>query len=131
MPIPGIRPPATFVAFKQCRHQLMRITNGLQILHVETNEFTEEFESLSEDVVWLRWDRFPLKSLPPWLTLRHLSVLELDFFSQSEELWEDNVDVSSLISSFNVITYKLINSSCFSQLSIIMFAAASFAIEKA
>ncbi|XP_059064075.1 disease resistance protein Roq1-like [Cryptomeria japonica] len=64
MPIRGIQPPATFVAYKEYT-QLMgissRLSNGLEILHVEGNDFTENFASLSEHLVWLRWEGFPLK----------------------------------------------------------------------
>ncbi|GLJ34003.1 hypothetical protein SUGI_0683870 [Cryptomeria japonica] len=95
MPIRGIRPPATFVAFKEYT-QLMgissRLSNGLEILHVNGNELTENFASLSEHLVWLRWKGFPLKKIPLWLTLRHLSVLEIDGADELKELWEDNVD---------------------------------------
>ncbi|XP_059065143.1 disease resistance protein RPV1 [Cryptomeria japonica] len=94
MPIRGIQPPATFVAYKEYT-QLMgissRLSNGLEILHVEGNDFTENFASLSEHLVWLRWEGFPLKKIPVWLTLRHLSVLEIHG-GELEELWEDNVD---------------------------------------
>ncbi|GLJ33992.1 hypothetical protein SUGI_0683690 [Cryptomeria japonica] len=95
MPIRGIQPPATFVAYKEYT-QLMgissRLSNGLEILHVEGNDFTENFASLSEHLVWLRWEGFPLKRIPVWLTLRHLSVLEIHGADELEELWEDNVD---------------------------------------
>ncbi|GLJ34002.1 hypothetical protein SUGI_0683850 [Cryptomeria japonica] len=95
MPIRGIQPPATFVAYKEYT-QLMgissRLSNGLEILHVEGNDFTENFASLSEHLVWLRWEGFPLKKIPVWLTLRHLSVLEIHGAHELEELWEDNVD---------------------------------------
>ncbi|XP_057814294.2 disease resistance protein TAO1 isoform X2 [Cryptomeria japonica] len=98
----GIQPADSFVAFKEYRLQFMgisrrsskrlRFSNGLQILSVKGNEFTEEFAPLSEDLVWLRWEGFPLRSLPSWLTLKNLSVLELHKADELEELWKDNVE---------------------------------------
>ncbi|XP_059065247.1 disease resistance protein Roq1-like isoform X2 [Cryptomeria japonica] len=102
MLIRGIRPANAFVAFKEYTYQLiqnssrlserLRFSNGLQILSVKGNEFTEEFASLSEDLVWLRWEDFPLRNLPTWLTLRCLSVLELHGANELEELWEESAD---------------------------------------
>ncbi|XP_059065030.1 disease resistance protein RPV1 isoform X1 [Cryptomeria japonica] len=102
MLIRGIRPANAFVAFKEYTYQLiqnsirlserLKFSNGLQILSVKGNEFTEEFASLSEDLVWLRWEDFPLRNLPTWLTLRCLSVLELHGANELEELWEESAD---------------------------------------
>ncbi|GLJ33981.1 hypothetical protein SUGI_0683420 [Cryptomeria japonica] len=102
LPLRGIQYADALVAFKECTHQFMGISSrrskrlrrstGLQILYVEGNEFREEFSSLSEDLVWLRWDNFPLRNLPSWLTLRHLSVLELYGADMLEDLWDDNAE---------------------------------------
>ncbi|GLJ10176.1 hypothetical protein SUGI_0123440 [Cryptomeria japonica] len=101
-PIRGIQPADAFVVFKEYTYQLMgnpigrgerlKLPNGLQILSVAGNEFTEEFASLSEDLVWLRWNFFPLKKFPSWLTLKYLRVLELHKAYELEELWPDNAD---------------------------------------
>ncbi|XP_057861720.1 disease resistance protein RPV1 [Cryptomeria japonica] len=100
--IRGIQPANVFVAFKEYTHWLMgnssrqskrhRFSNVLQILFVEGNEFTEEFASLSKDLVWLRWEGFCLRNLPSWLTLKNLRVLELRGAEELEELWQDNAD---------------------------------------
>ncbi|XP_057863159.2 disease resistance protein Roq1 [Cryptomeria japonica] len=101
-PIREIQPADSFVAFKEYMHQLMgdsirrskrlRFSNRLQILSVKGNEFTEEFASLSEDLVWLCWEDFPLQNVPTWLTLKNLRVLELHVANELEELWEEKAD---------------------------------------
>ncbi|GLJ10178.1 hypothetical protein SUGI_0123490 [Cryptomeria japonica] len=98
--IRGIKPADAFVAFKEYTQQVAgsssrvskhpRFSNALEILSVNGNEFTEEFASLSEELVWLRWEGFPLKNLPSWLILKKLSVLELHAADNLEELWQDN-----------------------------------------
>lgn len=120
--IRGIKPADAFVAFKEYTQQVAgsssrvskhpRFSNALEILSVNGNEFTEEFASLSEELVWLRWEGFPLQNLPSWLILKKLSVLELHAADNLEELWQDNACVSILLSSFKKIT----SSSCFSEL---------------
>lgn len=107
MVIRGIQCADAFCAFKEYRHRLMgnsnrqsklpRLSIELQILFVRGNELTEEFASLSEDLVWLRWENFPDRSLPSWLTLRNLSTLELSGANELEELWKSNADVSNSI----------------------------------
>ncbi|GLJ16928.1 hypothetical protein SUGI_0292310 [Cryptomeria japonica] len=65
--IRGIQPADALVAFKQYMHRLLmrkssrqskrlRFSNELRILFVKRNEFTEEFASLSEELVWLHWE---------------------------------------------------------------------------
>ena len=73
--------------------KIPRLSVKLQILFVKGNEFTEEFASISEDLVWLRWENFPHRSFPSWLSLRNLSVLELSGANELEELWECNANV--------------------------------------
>ncbi|GLJ45356.1 hypothetical protein SUGI_0954690 [Cryptomeria japonica] len=102
-PIRGIQPADSFVAFKKYTQQLMRnsirqskrlrFSNGLQILSVRESEFTEEFATLSEDLVMLFWKDFPLRNVPSWLTLKNLRVLELDGADELEELWQNNADL--------------------------------------
>ncbi|XP_057835033.2 disease resistance protein Roq1 [Cryptomeria japonica] len=102
MLIRGIQSADAFCAFKEYKYPLMRTSKRqsklprlsvkLQILFVRGNEFTEEFASLSEDLVWLRWENFPQRSLPSWFTLRNLSVLELSGANELEELWKSNAD---------------------------------------
>ncbi|GLJ45355.1 hypothetical protein SUGI_0954640 [Cryptomeria japonica] len=101
-PIRGIQPADSFLAFKKYTQQLMgnsirrskrlRFSNGLQILSVRGSEFTEEFATLSEDLVMLVWKDFPLSHVPSWLTLKNLRVLELDGADKLEELWQNNSD---------------------------------------
>ncbi|GLJ45358.1 hypothetical protein SUGI_0954730 [Cryptomeria japonica] len=101
-PIRGIQPADSFVAFKKYTQQLMgnsirrskrlRFSDGLQILSVRGSEFTEEFATLSEDLVMLVWKDFPLSHVPSWLTLKNPRVLELDGADELEELWQNNSD---------------------------------------
>ncbi|GLJ10177.1 hypothetical protein SUGI_0123460 [Cryptomeria japonica] len=101
-PIRGMQPAESFVAFKRYTHQSigfssrrskrLRFSNKLQILFVRGNEFTEEFASLSQDLVWLRWEGFQLRNIPSWLTLKNLSVLELHAANELEELWQNIAD---------------------------------------
>ena len=105
------------MAFKEYTHQLkgiairrskrLRFTYGLQILSVKGNQFTEEFASLSQDLVWLRWEDFPLKNVPSWLTLKNLMVLELHSAYELEQLWQDDAEVSISLPRFKKITTKL------------------------
>ncbi|XP_057856507.2 disease resistance protein Roq1-like [Cryptomeria japonica] len=96
-PIRGIKPADAFVAFKEYTDQLAENSSrrskclGLKILFVKGNEFTEEFAS--EELVWLRWECFPLGKFPSWLALQNLSVLELHIAYDLEELWQDNEDL--------------------------------------
>ncbi|GLJ11110.1 hypothetical protein SUGI_0143240 [Cryptomeria japonica] len=100
--IRGIQPADAFVAFKEYTHRLMgnssrrskrlRFSNELQILSVKGNEFTEQFASLTEDLVWLHWEGFLQRKLPPWLIFKNLRILELDGADELEELWQDNAN---------------------------------------
>lgn len=104
------------MAFKEYTEQLtgkairrskrLRFSYGLQILSVKANEFTEEFASLSQDLVWLRWEDFPLRNLPSWFALKNLEILEINRASKLEELWQDDAEVSILLSWFKKITKK-------------------------
>ncbi|KAH9289020.1 hypothetical protein KI387_033137, partial [Taxus chinensis] len=70
--------------FRRCR--------PLELLVVRNNYFTEEFATLSRGLVWLRWFNLGDTTLPWWLWLKNLRVLELDVAHRLKELWEDNVD---------------------------------------
>ncbi|KAH9288994.1 hypothetical protein KI387_033111 [Taxus chinensis] len=66
----------------------LRRSVGLDLLVVRGDDFSQEFAQLSEDLIWLRWFECHHRSLPSWLFLRNLRVLELHKPTALEELWE-------------------------------------------
>ncbi|XP_057835008.2 disease resistance protein Roq1-like [Cryptomeria japonica] len=81
----------TFVGNSRRGFKRLRSSLASEILLVSGNEFTEEIVSLSQDLVWLCWDRFPHRNLPSWVTFTSLTVLQISD-GDIEELWGDNVD---------------------------------------
>ncbi|GLJ34162.1 hypothetical protein SUGI_0686790 [Cryptomeria japonica] len=81
----------TFVGNSRRGFKRLRSSLASQILLVSGNELTEEIVSLSQDLVWLCWDRFPHRNLPSWVKFTSLTVLQISD-GDIEELWGDNVD---------------------------------------
>ncbi|XP_059064281.1 disease resistance protein RUN1-like [Cryptomeria japonica] len=62
-----------------------------EILLVSGNELTKGILSSSEDLLWLRWKSFPHRSLPSWLPLTSLTVLQISS-TELVELWGARVE---------------------------------------
>ncbi|GLJ34155.1 hypothetical protein SUGI_0686640 [Cryptomeria japonica] len=74
---------------------------GSKILLVSEIELTEEIVSLSEDLVWLRWDRFRHRNLPSGVQFTNLVVLQV-YSANLEELWRDNVNPPLKLMELNI-----------------------------
>ncbi|KAH9288954.1 hypothetical protein KI387_033071, partial [Taxus chinensis] len=78
--------------FQECMELVKSFSRDLKLLVVRDNYFNEEFATLSRSLVWLRWHGFQQKTLPLWLSLKNLRVLELHRAYNLEELWGDEAD---------------------------------------
>jgi Leucine-rich repeat (LRR) protein len=79
------------------RHRVMKLCNNtsyrgfgtrkLQLLHTE-GDLTERIlrRARSPNLIWLRWYKCPYSSLPSWIPLKNLRVLELQG-NKLESLW--------------------------------------------
>ncbi|GLJ34715.1 hypothetical protein SUGI_0698590 [Cryptomeria japonica] len=65
---------------------------GLKVFVVRGNSLNKQTAKLSKELVWLRWSEIAHKSLPSWLPLKKLSVLELINSKHLQELWKHGVD---------------------------------------
>jgi hypothetical protein len=80
---------------EQISGQFVRFSNlsvdmyGLQLVSAEGDCLGSISNMVKQsDLTWLRWDRCPYPSLPPWIPLRNLRVLEVAG-DQLETLWKD------------------------------------------
>ncbi|GLJ33803.1 hypothetical protein SUGI_0679590 [Cryptomeria japonica] len=73
------------------------------MLVVKQNYFTQDFATLSIGLVWLRWVKFPERSLPPWLSLKKLRVLELPNADFLEELWSETANLPLELRELNLV----------------------------
>ncbi|GLJ40674.1 hypothetical protein SUGI_0839870 [Cryptomeria japonica] len=89
--------------FMECV-ELMKGVSSLKLLAVTENDFTEEFATLSRDLVWLRWFDFKHSNLPSWLSLVNLRVLELFGTSSLNELWKDNTHAPLQLRELRITT---------------------------
>ncbi|KAH9288952.1 hypothetical protein KI387_033069, partial [Taxus chinensis] len=78
--------------FQECMELVQSYSRDFKLLVVRDNYFNEEFATLSRSLIWLRWDCFQQKTLPLWLSLKNLRVLELHWAVNLEQLWGDEAD---------------------------------------
>jgi len=79
---------------------LFRGMRGLKLLRVEGDCLEESIfkAARSQHLIWLRWDRCPYSSLPPWIPMERLRVLQVCRSATLKTLWEDhNIQVYIVI----------------------------------
>eukprot|EP01018_Ginkgo_biloba_P022024 Gb_08581 [translate_table: standard] len=75
---------------------------GLKLLVVHGKCLNDQASNLSTDLEWLRWYDCPHTSIPSWLSLESLRVLEL-MGGNSEELWQYDAQTPLQLRELNIV----------------------------